>query len=171
MIKVIITGPESTGKSTLAKNLSNYLGEPFVPEYARYFLPTLKEPYTASNLVDIARGQIFWHKLYESNNKKMLICDTGVEAIDIWFQYRFGAIDPQIRELFKAEEECVYLLCKPDIPWEEDPLRETPHQRPQIFNSFESMLNQFEKKYYIVEGQHEKDRLRCALDHINKILT
>jgi nicotinamide riboside kinase len=101
----------------------------------------------------------------------MLICDTGVEAIDIWFQYRFGAIDPQIRELFKADEECVYLLCKPDIPWEEDPLRETPNQRPQIFNSFESMLNQFEKKYYIVEGQHEEDRLRCALDRLNKILT
>ena len=171
MIKVIITGPESTGKSTLAKNLSNYLGEPFVPEYARYFLPALKEPYSASHLVDIARGQNFWHKLYESNNKKMLICDTGVEAIDIWFQYRFGAIDPQIRELFKADEECVYLLCKPDIPWEEDPLRETPNQRPQIFNSFESMLNQFEKKYYIVEGQHEEDRLRCALDRLNKILT
>jgi nicotinamide riboside kinase len=170
MIKVIITGPESTGKSTLAKNLSNYLGEPFVPEYARYFLLALKEPYTASHLMEIARGQIFWHKLYASNNKKILICDTGVEAIDIWFQYRFGAIDAQIRELFTADEDCFYLLCKPDIPWEEDPLRETPHQRPEIFDSFESLLHQFKKKYYIVEGQKEDDRVRSALDHLNKIL-
>jgi nicotinamide riboside kinase len=171
MIKIIITGPESTGKSTLAKNLSNYLGEPFVPEYARYFLPVLKEPYTASHLLEIAHGQNFWHRLYKSNNKKLLICDTGVEAIDIWFQYRFGGIDAKIRELLTIDEECIYLLCKPDIPWAEDTLRETPHQRPQIFSSFESLLYQLGKKYFIVEGQNEEDRLRCALDYLNKILS
>jgi nicotinamide riboside kinase len=93
-----------------------------------------------------------------------------VEAIDIWFQYRFGSIDPQIRALFIADEECVYLVCKPDIPWEADPLRETPHLRPQIFDSFISLLNQFGKKYYIVEGEHEEDRWRCTLNHLNKIL-
>ena len=170
MIKIIITGPESTGKSTLTKSLSNYLKEPFVPEFARYFIPTLKKSYTASHLVDMARGQLFWHQLYSSNANKVLLCDTGVEAIDIWFQYRFGSIDPQIRALFIADEECVYLVCKPDIPWEADPLRETPHQRPQIFDSFISLLNQFGKKYYVVEGQHEEDRWRCTLNHLNKIL-
>jgi nicotinamide riboside kinase len=170
MIKIIITGPESTGKSTLAKSLSNYLKEPFVPEFSRYFIPTLKESYTAANLVDIARGQLFWHQLYKSNTNKVLLCDTGVEAIDIWFQYRFGDIDAQIRELFTADEDCFYLLCKPDIPWVDDPLRETPHQRPQIFDSFVSLLNQFGKNYYIIEGQHEEDRFHCALDHLKKIL-
>ena len=170
MIKIIITGPESTGKSTLAKSLSNYLKEPFVPEFARFFIPTLKESYTAANLVDIARGQLYWHQLYKSNANKVLLCDTGVEAIDIWFQYRFGDINPQIRALFIADEHCIYLVCKPDIPWEADPLRETPHQRPQIFDSFISLLNQFGKNYYIIEGQHEEDRLRCALDHLKKIL-
>jgi len=170
MIKIIITGPESTGKSTLSINLSNYLCEPFVPEFARYFMPGLNEPYTASNLVDMARGQLFWHQLYKSNANKVLLCDTGAEAIDIWFQYRFGGIDPEIRALFLADEECVYLVCKPDIPWEADPLRETPHQRPQIFDSFISLLNQFEKKYFIIEGPNEKDRLGCALNHLNKIL-
>jgi len=170
MIKIIITGPESTGKSTLAKSLSNYLKEPFVPEFARYFIPTLTASYTASNLMDMARGQLFWHQLYKSNVNKVLLCDTGVEAIDIWFQYRFGAIDNQIRSLFTTDEDCFYLLCEPDIPWEEDPLRETPHQRPQIFDSFESLFNQFKKKYCIVKGQKEEDRLRSALDHLNKIL-
>ncbi len=170
MIKIIITGPESTGKSTLAKSLSNYLKEPFVPEFARFFIPTLKESYTAANLVDIARGQLYWHQLYKSNANKVLLCDTGVEAIDIWFQYRFGDINPQIRALFIADEHCIYLVCKPDIPWEADPLRETPHQRPQIFDSFVSLLNQFGKNYYIIEGQHEEDRFRCALIHLHKIL-
>lgn len=170
MIKIIITGPESTGKSTLAKSLSNYLKEPFVPEFARYFIPTLKESYIASNLVDMARGQLFWHQLYKSNASKVLLCDTGVEAIDIWFQYRFGSIDPQIRALFTADEDCFYFVCKPDIPWEEDPLRETPHQRPQIFDSFISLLNQFEKKYLVVEGLNEKDRWHCALAHLKKTL-
>jgi len=170
MIKIVITGPESTGKTTMAKRLSNYLKEPFVPEFARYFIPTLKEPYTASNLVDMARGQLFWHQLYKSNASKVLLCDTGVEAIDIWFQYRFGSIDPQIRALFTADEDCFYFVCKPDIPWVDDPLRETPHQRPQIFDSFISLFNQFEKKYLVVEGSNEEDRWHCALDHLNKIL-
>jgi nicotinamide riboside kinase len=52
----------------------------------------------------------------------------------------------------------------------DDPLRETPHQRPQIFDSFVSLLNQFGKNYYIIEGQHKEDRFRCALDHLKKIL-
>ena len=85
MTKIIVTGPESTGKSTLAKNLSNYLKEPFVPEFARYFLPTLKEPYLESTLLEIAKGQNYWHQLYKSNATNLLICDTGVEAVDIWF--------------------------------------------------------------------------------------
>ena len=120
--------------------------------------------------MDIALGQLYWHQLYKSNANKVLLCDTGVEAIDIWFQYRFGDIDAQIRELFTADEDCFYLLCKPDISWVDDPLRETPHQRPQIFDSFVSLLNQFGKNYYIIEGQHEEDRFRCALDHLKKIL-
>lgn len=171
MTKIIITGPESTGKSTLAKNLSNYLKEPFVPEFARYFLPTLKEPYVESALLDIAKGQNYWHQLYKTNTTKVLICDTGVEAVDIWFQYRFGSINAQIRELFIQDDSCFYLLCKPDIPWEEDPLRETPNQRSEIFDSFINLLNTFDKKYAIVEGQLEKDRLNCAIQHLNKIIS
>lgn len=170
MTKIIVTGPESTGKSTLAKNLSNYLKEPFVPEFARYFLPTLKEPYLESTLLEIAKGQNYWHQLYKSNATNLLICDTGVEAVDIWFQYRFGYIDAHIRDLFKQDDASFYLLCKPDIPWEEDPLRETPNQRPEIFDSFISLLETFDKKYFIVEGQLEDERLKGAIDQIHNRL-
>ena len=171
MKKIIITGPESTGKSTLAKNLSNYLKEPFVPEFARYFLPTLKDPYVESTLLNIAVGQNYWHQMYGAKARNMLICDTGVEAVDIWFQYRFGYINPQIRDLFKEDNVSFYLLCKPDIPWEYDPLRETPNRRPEIFDSFISLLEQFDKKYFMVEGQLEEERLHMALKPILKMIT
>jgi nicotinamide riboside kinase len=169
MIKIIITGPESTGKSTLAKNVSNYLKEPFVPEYARFFMPTISLPYSASNLRDIAHGQLYWHTLYKSKATNWLVCDTGVEAVDIWHLYRFGGVDEVLRKLFVEDESCCYLLCKPDIPWVEDPLRETPWQRPEIFNSFIALMENHHKKYHIVEGQTEEERLGCALQLIKKI--
>jgi nicotinamide riboside kinase len=108
--------------------------------------------------------------LYRSKANQWLICDTGVEAVDIWHLYRFGAVDETLRKLFVEDESCSYLLCKPNIPWVKDPLRETPLQRTEIFNSFMSLFENYHKKYYIVEGQTEEERLSCALQWIKKMV-
>lgn len=170
LLKIIITGPESTGKTTLGKHLSNYLKEPFVPEFARYFLPTLAAPYRESTLLEIGKGQNYWQQLYQSQASRLLICDTGVEAVDIWFQYRYGFVDAQIRNLFIEDQALLYLLCKPDIPWEPDPLRETPTQRSEIFDLFVSLLDTHDRPYFVVEGLSESNRFQGALNHIQKMI-
>ncbi len=131
---ICITGPESTGKSTLSAHLARKYKTTYVEEYARTYLKN-NTKYKYDDLLAIALGQ---HQLLtcakEAN--RLIISDTDLLTIIIWSKVVFGKVDIEIHRLWREHLPQKYLLCKPDIPWEYDPLRENPNDRERLFEIY-----------------------------------
>jgi len=160
---VCITGPESSGKSTLAFQLSNSFKIPLVSEFARDYLNSLDNPsnYTSSHLLYIAQSQLLNLQRALSQNRAVIM-DTGIEVVKIWHEEKFGQ-SLLLDDRLSNQERLVthYILCSPDIPWEKDPLRENPSDRDRLFTLYEALLKKNSSTYLTVSGS-EKERLEAA---------
>jgi NadR type nicotinamide-nucleotide adenylyltransferase len=165
--KVVITGPESTGKSTLARQLSLFYHGAFTEELARSYLSQLDRPYAYDDLKAIAALQIEREDQLEKDGVELLFCDTDLLTIKIWSSYKYAKVDPRILDWINRRDYDLYLLCKPDIPWEADPLRENPNNRDELFDLHLEELNHYHKDFEIVEGLRE-ERLQNAVSVIEK---
>ena len=154
MHKIIITGPESSGKTTLCKALSIHFKIPYSEEFARGFLDELGRNYKKADLLKIAKGQ-----LNSEENTQLL--DTDLITIKLWSQYKYGSCDKWILEQIEKQksENRFYLLCKPDIPWYADAQRENPNEREEIFEIYKKELEDLEHNYFIVEGSNRIQKL------------
>ena len=161
MLKIIVTGPESSGKTTLCKVLSTHFKIPFTEEYAREYLNNLEGDYTQSHLLEIAKGQL----LSEHNAQ---ILDTDLITMKIWSNYKYGNCDRWILEQIEKQktENRFYLLCKPDIPWKTDPLRENPANREELFKIYKGELEKLHHNYFIVEGE---ERIKNSIAKISNL--
>ena len=126
MLKVVVIGPESTGKSTLSQQLAAHYQTMWVPEYARQYLETLGRPYEQSDLLSIAAGQLAQEDQLAAAANQVLICDTDLHVIKVWSEHKYGNCDPVIQQAIRDRKYDLYLLTYIDIPWEEDPQREYP---------------------------------------------
>jgi len=162
MRKIVITGPESSGKSSLAQALAKHYDAPSVPEYARTYLEQLGRPYEEEDLLNIARGQLEWEKNYALNANGWLILDTSLVVIKIWSEYKYGQCHPFILEKLKSSTYDLFLLCRPDIPWVFDPLRENPLDREALFTLYQKELQALGYPYVEING-HGEERLTKAL--------
>ncbi len=169
IIRIAITGPESTGKSTLSKKLANHYQTIWVPEYARDYIDRLHRPYGQSDLIDIAKGQISMEKKAFSRANRLLICDTELTVIKIWSQSKYGNVDPFILEKHHEQTYDVYLLMDIDLPWEYDPQRENPEKRKYFFDWFEKELKASKIHYEVINGDHEQ-RFVNACTIIDRLL-
>lgn len=171
MLKIVLTGPESSGKTLLAEALAGQLGTLWVPEFARYYVAHLGRPYEQTDLEIIYRGQRLWEnwfleKARASSPLPCLICDTDWTVIRIWEKY--GYRTPSVLPLASDWEQAAdtfYLLCAPDFPWQPDPLREHPEERWKLFELYRALLEERKLGYFILEGSHE-NRLRLATELI-----
>ena len=163
MHKIIVTGPESSGKTTLCKALSKHFNLPFSKEYAREYLDTLNRDYNQEDLLKIAEGQL-------KSEQNIQLLDTDLITIKIWSKYKYGSCDKWILEQIEKQksENRFYLLCKPDIPWEVDPLRENPTNRNELFKIYKKELESLEHKYFIVEGEN---RIENSISKISSLIT
>lgn len=168
VIKVAIVGPESSGKSTLCAALAQHYGEPRVDEYARHYLGPLGRPYAGPDLLAIAQGQAAREDA-ATDARRVLLCDTDMITVRIWGQEKFGHCDPALIALSAQRHYDHWLLCRPDIPWEADPLRENPHDRDRLFLVYQAMLRQLGRPLTIMEGGHHH-RMRTAVDVIDRLL-
>jgi NadR type nicotinamide-nucleotide adenylyltransferase len=169
IIRVAITGPESTGKTTLAKFLAKEYNTVWVPEYAREYLNNLGRDYVYSDLEEIARGQMRKeYKLLEEANK-ILFADTELIVIKIWSIYKYGVCSEYVLDEIKNNPYDLYLLTYPDLEWEYDPLRELPSEemRLEVFEMYERELKNYGVKYEIVKGRGE-DRMQNAKEIVDK---
>jgi len=167
---VVITGPESSGKSQLCKDLSEALKVPMVPEYARIYLEKLGPKYDYKSLREIYAGHLSYQaKAMEEETSPLIILDTDSINFVIWSIRAFKQVPPEALEQIKKESHFRYLICKPDLEWEQDPLRENPHDRKEIMNEHQQLIEDLKRPYAFVEGQ-KKERLSNALDALQSIL-
>lgn len=165
-IKIAITGPESSGKTTLSKSLNKHYKESvLISEFAREYLHKLNRKYQYSDLLNIAKGQK--KKELIENNNQIIISDTTLQVIKIWSLDKYKKCDPWI--LNNEGSYTHYLLCKPDFAWEPDPLREDPFDRERLFNIY---LRDLHKKPYTIISGMPKSRFITAkkiIDHYLEI--
>ncbi len=169
MQKIYLTGPESSGKTTLAKRLSEHYACPWVPEYARQYLAERQRAYKFEDLELISRGQLDLIEQSAKASPSILIADTEQLVLYIWSLHKFGKLSIPIERRLKEQKDGLHLLCRPDLAWEEDVLRENPKDREELFENYKLALDVFELEYAVVEGQGEK-RLQNALTKIETFM-
>lgn len=149
MIKIAFTGPESSGKTTLSKKIAEILNGEWHEEYAREYLTNLNRPYNQNDLINIALKQ---NEKRANCNSRFQVYDTEMLVIKIWYDFKFKKENQQLNDLLNQQKMDHYFLCKPDIPYEDDPLRENPDNRDELFEIYLNALNQKELPYTIIEG-------------------
>ena len=160
-LRIAFTGPECSGKSTLSQWLSNELNLPLVPEFARTYLAD-NPSYSREDLYAIASGQFT-----QNHQHERCICDTEMTVMRIWEQVKYGSISSHIEGFSTLEEYAYVFLCKPDFPWEADPLREHPEARNELFELYIQDLNVRQVPYHILAGSLEerKSQLSRLIPH------
>ncbi len=168
MIKrVAITGPESTGKSWLAKRLAAYFNTVWVEEYAREYLVEKGANYKFEDVVNIAKGQQKKEQELLLKANKFLFCDTEPMVTKIWSEVVFNKYDKWIENEIANNPYDLYLLCYSDLPWEPDPLRENPYNRKELFELYLNELSTRGYNYWIVKGEGEA-RFESALEGMSR---
>src|SRR5690606_21868136 len=169
--KIVIIGPESTGKSTLTQALAEAFDEPWVEEYAREFLENLDRAYTYEDLLKIAKGQIALEEKKAKAARQLLFCDTDLHVMQVWSDHKFGKTHSWILQQIRERAYDLYFLTSIDIPWQEDPLREhpDPETRQYFFDIYHEVLIASDTPFKIVSGNPE-ERLNQAIFHLKKFL-
>ncbi|HZK07468.1 MAG TPA: ATP-binding protein [Bacteroidales bacterium] len=170
LTKIAITGPESTGKSMLAKQLANHYHALWVPEFARYYLQELGRDYVFDDVLHIARQQQKSQQAFEELSSDLLFSDTELLVTKIWCEVKYGSCHQWIEENLQKQDFDLYLLTDIDLPWEYDELREHPHQREMLFKLYQKALDKQGFPYVIISGTGEK-RLRNAVEAVDKMMS
>ena len=163
--RVVLIGPESSGKSTLTKSLAKHFNAPFITEIARDYVGKLQKDYSYNDVEKIARIQVIEEKAKAALHKEYLFIDTDLIITKVWFIHVFNRVPNWIDFEIKNTPRHIHLLCKYDIPWVADPLRENPDKRTFFFEWYKRELEQYRMKYHIITGSGNK-RFECALNAI-----
>ena len=165
LLKIIVIGPESSGKTTLCNELSKHFNLPFSKEYAREYLENLNSNYTQDDLLKIAKGQL------QTENGLQLL-DTDLITLKIWSEYKYGSCDNWILTQIEKQktENRFYLLCSPDIPWQADKQRENPNNREELFKIYKQELDDLEHTYFIVDGENRMEKSILKISSITSLI-
>jgi NadR type nicotinamide-nucleotide adenylyltransferase len=169
MLKVAITGPESTGKSTVSEQLANHYNTVWVPEFARTYIANLKQPYTLQDIEAIARGQYELEEHMSLKANGILFSDTDMLVLKIWSEHVFGHCPEFILENLQQQKYNLYLLMGVDLPWEPDPQREHPHLRQFLYDWYKRELQALRVPFVEISGK-EQERFLRARKHIDDLL-
>ncbi len=166
--KIIVTGAESTGKTTLAQELSRAVGYGYLAEYSRSYLSALDRPYVYEDLLRIAQGQLRSEVEAMHQTRIGLICDTSLIVMKVWSLYKYGEVDPWIVESIERQDWTAFILPHWDIPYEEDPLRENPDERHLLYELYLAELEEMAVPYQVVTGS-VGERLTQAVDFVRAL--
>ena len=173
-LKVVLYGPESSGKTTLAIQLAKYYKTKYVPEFARQFLQNKwdlnNETCDIDDLTKIAFGQIKIENEIADKSNKILFCDTNILVTKVWSESHYGGFCPKlIKELVNVYHYDLYILTQVDIPWIKDDLRDRPNNRKDMFDIFKAELDNKKFNYLIVNG-NQNTRLKMAVKFIDSYI-
>ncbi|MEI6766173.1 MAG: ATP-binding protein [Bacteroidota bacterium] len=169
MIRIALTGPESTGKSELAERLALHYNTLWVPEFAREYIASINRSYTLDDILLIAQKQFEHENAAALNANFMLFCDTEATVTKIWAEHSYRQCPEWIRENIASHHYDLYLLCNIDLPWQQDPQREHPHLRAYFFNLYQKELSDRNVPFAVISGNGES-RLQNALEAVETML-
>jgi len=173
-IKIVLFGPESTGKTTLSEQLARHYNSVWVPEFAREYLQDKwnneRKTCTLDDLLPIAEGQMKLENELAQKTNSVLICDTDLLETKVYSEaYYLGTCDPILEKFAIENTYDMYFLTYIDIPWEKDDLRDKPNERLRMFDAFEAALIKYKRPYILLKGNKE-ERLQIAVKQIDKIM-
>lgn len=174
LVKVVLFGPESTGKTTMSEYLAKHYNTVWVAEYAREYLQNKwnneRKTCEDSDLIRIAVGQMALENKLAKKADRVLICDTDLLETKVYSEeYYGGLVHPELDEYAVKNQYDLYLLTNIDTPWEADDLRDRPDQREQMFRAFENALIKYRRPYIKLSGSI-KQRMEIATGAIDRIL-
>lgn len=179
--KIVVIGPESTGKSTLCKNLAAHYNSLWVPEYAREYLEQNGTKYHYGDLLDIAKGQI---ELEDKISRHLsavthqpsaignaLFIDTDMYVMKVWCEFVFNKCHNWILNRIAERKYDLYLLCDVDLPWVEDALREYPDKniREKLYRFYKDLMINQSTPWCNISGNYE-ERFKKAVNFIENVV-
>lgn len=171
--RIVILGPESTGKSTLSSHLAKHYNTSWVPEYAREHLFQHGMNYTYEDLLTIARKQIALEdEIADKVKSDILFIDTDMYVMKVWCEFVFGQCHQWILDRIAERKYDLYLLCNPDIPWTKDELREYPdiESRLKLFHIYKDHMVNQNVPWKLISGT-DQHRLATAVSAVSALLT
>lgn len=160
IIKIALYGPESTGKTTLAKQLAAHFNTVWIPEFARDYLQekwdTQQKTCQKEDLLPIAIGQTRWENEGLQKANTLLFADTNLMVTKVFSDIYYGETDPELEKAAKKHKYDLFLLTDIDVPWEKDDLRDSPDHREKALRVFEENLIRYNKPYLKISGSKEK---------------
>lgn len=172
--KIVIIGPESTGKSTLCRQLADHYQSKWVPEYARQHLLEFGNKYTYDDLLTIAKGQLALENdgTIDAQDKQrpFLFIDTDMYVMKVWCEFVFGKCHKLILDEIIERKYDLYLLCNTDLPWVKDELREYPDldTRNKLFAIYKDLMINQSIPWVEIKGTNE-ERLKMAIDAVDNL--
>jgi len=168
-LKIVVSGPESVGKSTLTRQLAEYFNASYVDEIARDFIAKLDREYTKQDVLAIAKLQIKAEQYFKESDSRLLILDTDLIITKVWLRRVFNDIPDWIDKHLESEKADLHLLCYPDLPWEPDPLRENPNIREDLFDEYMDEISNLDIPYFVIKGQNG-ERLKAAIKLVDEFI-
>jgi len=192
LIKVVVIGPESTGKSTMCKLLAQHYNTQWCPEFAREFLLAHGMDYTYDDLLYIARGQVDLEDKYiqltvdsrqsavtsitpdpgfQTPNPKLLFIDTDMYVMKVWCEFVFGKCHEWILEQIRKRKYDLYLLCNIDLAWVKDELREYPDPAPRekLYAIYKDLMINQSTPWVEISGNYD-ERMQKAIKAVDQLI-
>jgi NadR type nicotinamide-nucleotide adenylyltransferase len=183
IIKVVVIGPESTGKSSLCEQLANHYNTEWVKEYAREYLLTNGTEYSYDDLLEIAKGQLALENVAielvenkttnisaSNSTSQIILLDTNMYVLKVWCEFVFEKCHPWILNQIVENSYDLYLLCDVDLPWVKDELREYPDLeiREKLYHNYKDLLVNQSTPWVNISGNYQQ-RLENAINAIDSV--
>jgi NadR type nicotinamide-nucleotide adenylyltransferase len=169
MKKIVLTGPESTGKSTLARQLAGHFAAPLVEEYGRTYCERFRNDCDPLDLIHIAAGQLYHEDLVAAQTTNLLICDTDLIVTETYAELYLGTCPLLVTEWAKSRHYDLWLLLDTDLPYVPDGIRLFAERRQAQFNRLREILKERNLPYVVISGNFEERFIR-AVEAVSRIL-
>lgn len=167
--KVVLTGSECTGKTTLAADLARHYGAVWVPEYVRGYAESKRAPLDAGDVEPIAHGQIATQNTALERAGSLLILDTDLLSTVVYAEHYYGACPEWISAMARTRRSDLYLLCDIDAPWTADSQRDRPHSREAMQALFRGALMSRGFRFVDIRGDW-RNRFQTARQAIDELV-